>query len=180
MLKKRVEVFQERQQLNEFFVTHKDEEWFKQKYHPDDSVKRKDELREMLKKRVEVFQEFMEQSKFADLTLDGDKQDALIKVLDSVVIKLEGGTDFDISVLDLPDPEEEQKKEDAKKKKDEIGEKKDSTPSNDTFDDENAELMKKAKEFLNFMDPSDAAKEEESRKRKREDNEEEKEESEVK
>merc|ERR1712083_361796 len=74
-----------RQQLNEFFVTHKDEEWFKQKYHPDDSVKRKDELRDMQKKRVEVFQEFMEQSKFAELTLDGDKQDALIKVLDSVV-----------------------------------------------------------------------------------------------
>merc|ERR1712098_550740 len=106
-----------RQQLNEFFVTHKDEEWFKQKYQPDESVKRKDELREMLKKRVEVFQEFMDQGKFADLTLDGDKQDALIKVLDSVVIKLEGGTDFDISVLDLPDPEEEQKKEKKKKKK---------------------------------------------------------------
>merc|ERR1719312_964734 len=171
-----------RQQLNEFFVTHKDEEWFKQKYHPDDSVKRKDELREMLKKRVEVFQEFMEQSKFADLTLDGDKQDALIKVLDSVVIKLEGGTDFDITVLDLPDPEEEQKKEDAKKKKDEVEEKKDSTPSNDAFDDENAELMKKAKEFLNFMDPAEekSNKEEESRKRKREDNDEEKEESEAK
>jgi len=171
-----------RQQLNEFFVTHKDEEWFKQKYHPDDSVKRKDELREMLKKRVEVFQEFMEQSKFADLTLDGDKQDALIKVLDSVVIKLEGGTDFDITVLDLPDPEEEQKKEDAKKKKDEIEEKKDSTPSNDAFDDENAELMKKAKEFLNFMDPAEekANKEEESRKRKREDNDDDQGESDVK
>jgi len=161
-----------RQQLNEFFVTHKDEEWFKQKYHPDDSVKRKDELRDMLKKRVEVFQEFMEQSKFAELTLDGDKQDALIKVLDSVVIKLEGGTDFDITVLDLPDPEEEQKKEDSKKKKDEIGEKKDPTPSNDAFDDENAELMKKAKEFLNFMDPAEekSNKDEESRKRKREEN----------
>merc|ERR1711936_1016129 len=139
--------------------THKDEEWFKQKYHPDDSVKRKDELRDMLKKRVEVFQEFMEQSKFAELTLDGDKQD--------VVIKLEGGTDFDITVLDLPDPEEEQKKEDSKKKKDEIGEKKDPTPTNDAFDDENAELMKKAKEFLNFMDPAEekSNKEEESRKR---------------
>jgi alkylated DNA repair dioxygenase AlkB len=34
-----------RQQLNEFFVTHKEEEWFKQKYHPDDSTQRKDELK---------------------------------------------------------------------------------------------------------------------------------------
>merc|ERR1711962_199734 len=50
-----------RQQLNEFFVTHKEEEWFKQKYHPDDSVNRKEELKSMLLKRVEVFQEFLEQ-----------------------------------------------------------------------------------------------------------------------
>jgi len=164
-----------RQQLNEFFVTHKDEEWFKQKYHPDDSIKRKDELREMLKKRIEVYQEFMEQGKFNELTLDGDKQDALIKVLDSVVIKLEGGSDFDITVLDLPDPEEQQKKEETKKKDDNSDEKKAATPNNDAFDDENAALMKKAKEFLNFMDPAEEekkAKEEESKKRKREDDDE--------
>merc|ERR1712240_387880 len=41
-----------RQQLNEFFVTHKEEEWFRQKYHPEDSVKRKAELLEMLEKRI--------------------------------------------------------------------------------------------------------------------------------
>jgi len=160
-----------RQQLNEFFVTHKEEEWFKQKYHPDESVKRKDELREMLKKRVEVFQEFMEQGKFEDLNLDGDKQDALIKVLDSVVIKLEGGSDFDLTVLDLPDPEEEQKKEEeGKKEEGEDG--KDSSKPSDSFDDENAALMKKAKEFLDFMDPAEEkAKEEESKKRKREEEE---------
>jgi hypothetical protein len=32
-------------------------------------------------------------------------------VLDSVVIKLEGGSDFDLTVLDLPDPEEERREE---------------------------------------------------------------------
>merc|ERR1719284_2157625 len=47
-----------RQQLNEFFVTHKEEEWFRQKYHPEDSVKRKAELLEMLEKRIEVFKLF--------------------------------------------------------------------------------------------------------------------------
>merc|ERR1719158_72370 len=78
-----------RQQLNEFFVTHKEEEWFKQKYHPDDSLKRKEELRDFLRKRVEVFQEFLDTGK--------------VKELNSVVIKLEGGTDFDLTVLDLPD-----------------------------------------------------------------------------
>jgi len=160
-----------RQQLNEFFVTHKDEEWFKQKYHPDESVKRKDELRDMLKKRIEVFQEFMEQGKFDGLSLDGEKQDALIKVLDSVVIKLEGGSDFDLTVLDHPDPEDEEKKEESNKTEGN-SDPKSSTTSQDTFDDENAALMKKAKEFLNFMDPSDDKEKEESKKRKREEDEE--------
>jgi len=105
-----------RQQLNEFFVTHKEEEWFKQKYHPEDSVKRKEELKAMLVKRVDVFQEFFATDIFTDLTLDGDKQDALIKVLDSVVIKLEGGSDFDLTILDYPDNED--KKEDKRDKED--------------------------------------------------------------
>ena len=34
----------------------------------------------MLKKRVEVFQDFMASGKLKELTLDGDKQDVLIKV----------------------------------------------------------------------------------------------------
>merc|ERR1711972_500916 len=160
-----------RQQLNEFFVTHKEEEWFKQKYHPDDSVKRKGELRDFLKKRVEVFQEFLDSGKIKAKKLDCENQDDLIKLLDSVVIKLEGGTDFDLTVLDIPDPEDSKK--DSNDKDDE--DKKDpksSTTSQDTFDDENAALMKKAKEFLNFMDPSDEKEKEESKKRKREEDEE--------
>lgn len=32
-----------KQQLNEFFVAHKDEEWFKEKYHPVCSTKRKEQ-----------------------------------------------------------------------------------------------------------------------------------------
>merc|ERR1719328_646830 len=54
-----------RQQLNEFFVTHKEEEWFRQKYHPEDSVKRKDECKAALEKRIEVFMKFMEKREFA-------------------------------------------------------------------------------------------------------------------
>merc|ERR1719412_2818691 len=115
-----------RQQLNEFFVTHKEEEWFKQKYHPDESVKRKDELRDFLKKRVEVFQQFLESGMIDDLQMDCDAQDSLIRILDSVVIKLEGGTDFDLKSLDLPDEEEGGKKEkdSARREKSEPGEEK--------------------------------------------------------
>merc|ERR1719312_2249956 len=106
-----------RQQLNEFFVTHKEEEWFKQKYHPEESVKRKEELKSMLLKRVDVFQEFLNTDKFKGLTLDGDKQDALVKVLDCVVIKLEGGTDYDLTALDYSDDEEKKGDEEDRGKK---------------------------------------------------------------
>jgi len=150
-----------RQQLNEFFVSHKEEEWFKQKYHPEDSAKRKTELKDMLMKRVDVFQNFMDQGMFKELTLDGDKQDSLIKVLDSVVIKLEGGTDFDLTVLDQPDEDETENtkenkdKEKAKEKdgeKEEKGRKrkrdKTTEPTEKIDDEENARLLEKAKEFL--------------------------------
>merc|ERR1712037_991754 len=152
-----------RQQIGEFFVTHKEEEWFRQKYHPEDSVKRKAELLEMLEKRIEVFKLFQEQEKYNGLALDGENQDALVKLLDSVVIMLEGGTEHDLGILDMPDQEE--KKEEAKRRRDarEEREKKPagrrshsgSEPPAVAFDDENARLMKKAKEFLNFMEPTE-------------------------
>ena len=40
------------------------------------------------------------------ITVDADQSDQLLKLLDSVVIKLEGGSDFDLQVLDQP-PEED-------------------------------------------------------------------------
>lgn len=88
-----------RNQLNEFFIAHKDEEWFKIKYHPDDSVKRKEEQTIALKKRLEVFKEFLANGKVDNVCVDADNPDPLIHLLDSVVIKLEGGTDYDLTVL---------------------------------------------------------------------------------
>ena len=40
------------------------------------------------------------------ITVDADQSDQLLKLLDSVVIKLEGGSDFDLQVLDQPLEEE--------------------------------------------------------------------------
>ncbi|CAG0899642.1 unnamed protein product [Darwinula stevensoni] len=89
-----------RQQLHEFFLAHKEEEWFKGKYHPEDSTKRNEEHLSAVKHRLEVFNDLMEQSTFSQLSCDADQTDLLLKLLDSVVIKLEGGTDFDLNVLD--------------------------------------------------------------------------------
>ncbi|XP_069705569.1 serrate RNA effector molecule homolog isoform X2 [Periplaneta americana] len=93
-----------RQQLNEFFVTHKEEEWFKIKYHPEDSVKRRDEQMAALKNRVEVFLEFLQQTRLDKVSVDADQSEQLIRLLDAVVIRLEGGTDYDLLALDEPRP----------------------------------------------------------------------------
>ncbi|XP_067627110.1 serrate RNA effector molecule homolog isoform X1 [Eurosta solidaginis] len=89
-----------RQQLNEFFVAHKDEEWFKNKYHPIDSVKRKEEQLGFLKNRLNVFNEVLENGQIKAVTIDTSQTDPLLRLLDTVVIKLEGGTDNDLKILD--------------------------------------------------------------------------------
>ncbi|XP_050422742.1 serrate RNA effector molecule homolog isoform X2 [Adelges cooleyi] len=105
-----------RNQLNEFFVAHKDEEWFKIKYHPDDSVKRKEEQTIAIKKRLEVFKEFLAKNKIDGIVVDADNPDPLVLLLDSVVIKLEGGTDFDLTVLDPVAPPKPKLESDSSKK----------------------------------------------------------------
>ncbi|XP_016966575.1 serrate RNA effector molecule homolog isoform X2 [Drosophila biarmipes] len=89
-----------RQQLNEFFVAHKDEEWFKNKYHPEDSVRRSKEQRGFLQRRTDVFLELLDNGTIGAVKVDSSQGDALIRVLDTCVIKLEGGTDEDLKVLD--------------------------------------------------------------------------------
>merc|ERR1719500_1118323 len=74
-----------RQQLNEFFVSHKDEEWFKLKYHPEDSTKRKEECKAALEKRIDVFIKFMDEDKLNTISIDGDQSDAFVKFVASFV-----------------------------------------------------------------------------------------------
>ncbi|KAI5712438.1 hypothetical protein M8J75_008343 [Diaphorina citri] len=90
-----------RQQLNEFFVAHKDEEWFKLKYHPVDSVARKKELFGTLQRRAQVFKEFLEAGRIDGVRVDSDHTDQLTNLLDGAVIKFEGGTDQDMKILDI-------------------------------------------------------------------------------
>lgn len=49
--------------------------------------------------RLNVFMELLEANYFDNVSLDVDKGDQIVKVLDAAVIKLEGGTDFDLTSL---------------------------------------------------------------------------------
>uniref|UniRef100_T1JCQ9 Serrate RNA effector molecule homolog n=1 Tax=Strigamia maritima TaxID=126957 RepID=T1JCQ9_STRMM len=98
-----------RQQLNEFFLSHKEEEWFKSKYHPEECGKRLTDQMSGLKKRLQVFMELMDKN-MMDVSIDADKSDEIVKILDAFVIKLEGGNDLDLTILDQS-PEEIEKLE---------------------------------------------------------------------
>lgn len=115
---------------------------FKIKYHPDDSINRKEELNAALKvnifiteffsfvsilnkymffcsypqRRLEVFKELLANGKIDSVCVDADNPDPLVHLLDSVVIKLEGGTDFDLAVLN-PKEMIKSKQEPASEKK---------------------------------------------------------------
>ena len=43
-----------RQQLNEFFVAHKDEEWMKEKYHPDYLQQHRVKQKKAIERRLKV------------------------------------------------------------------------------------------------------------------------------
>lgn len=91
-----------RQQISEFFVAHKEEEWFKARYHPEEFAKKQEESRGALQKRLSVFMELMHTGRLDNLCLDVDKSEDSLKILDAAVIKMEGGTDFDLTILDNP------------------------------------------------------------------------------
>lgn len=87
-------------QINDFFVLHKEEEWFKDKYHPEDQVKRTKEIEKGLKNRLKVFTDLLDQGYLDRVSMDMSKQEEMLKLLDRVVIKLEGGTDEEVANLD--------------------------------------------------------------------------------
>uniref|UniRef100_UPI0009B45916 serrate RNA effector molecule homolog n=1 Tax=Monopterus albus TaxID=43700 RepID=UPI0009B45916 len=91
-----------RQQLQDFFLQHKEQEWFRSKYHPDDITARKAESLAALKTRLSVFLFLLDNNWLDNVSLDMDHGPAIIKLLDAAVIKMEGGTDFDLQVLEAP------------------------------------------------------------------------------
>ncbi|RWS06313.1 serrate RNA effector molecule-like isoform X1 [Dinothrombium tinctorium] len=89
-----------RQQIDAFFRAHKDEEWFRSRYHPEECGKRKAEFANSLKNRLRVFLDLFESGLIDSVSIDVEKSEQITRLLDAAVIKLEGGTDFDLKALD--------------------------------------------------------------------------------
>jgi len=96
------------EQLSKFFADHKDEEWFRSRYHPDEYAKRQQEIADGINKRRTVWETLLTSKYMKDLSVDLDKTGEIIRFLDAAVIKLEGGSDLDLTILELaeePPPE---------------------------------------------------------------------------
>merc|ERR1719189_1454550 len=133
---------------------------FKLKYHPEDATKRKEDCKAALEKRIDVFIKFMDEMKFNPISIDGDHSDSLVKLLDSVVIYLEGGSELDLQILEQEAQEKAQEKKDeaAKEEKDTN---KETTDAAGTKAEEPMETEAKKEE------EKDATEEPNKRKRKR-------------
>ena len=84
----------QRQQLNEFFVSHKSEEWFRIKYQPEARAARQVELQARLSARLAAFTELLrEGGDFCEVTVEEQQAELLIKLLNKTVGMLENTED---------------------------------------------------------------------------------------
>ncbi|XP_076024353.1 serrate RNA effector molecule homolog isoform X7 [Genypterus blacodes] len=102
-------IFTEETPLSIYLLLNWQNQRFRSKYHPDEASRLKAEAQSGLHTRLSVFTFLMESSWFDNVSLDIEHTQAIIKVLDAAVIKMEGGTDHDIRILELPIEEEEER-----------------------------------------------------------------------
>lgn len=72
-----------RQQLQDFFLQHKEQEWFRSKYHPDDITARRAETLAALKMRLRVFLFLLENNWLDNMSLDMEHAPPIIKLMDA-------------------------------------------------------------------------------------------------
>uniref|UniRef100_A0A673JZT0 Serrate RNA effector molecule homolog n=1 Tax=Sinocyclocheilus rhinocerous TaxID=307959 RepID=A0A673JZT0_9TELE len=82
---------------------------FRTKYHPDEAGRRKAEAHSALQNRLNVYMYLMDNNSFESISLDIEHAPQITKILDAAVIKMEGGTENDLRILEQPNEEEEER-----------------------------------------------------------------------
>jgi len=86
--------------ITKFYKAHQNEEWFREKFHPDYLVRKKKDLKQCKIKRLEIYKRIQELGYLDDLGVCHEDQDKLMKALDAAVILMEGGSVHDLTILD--------------------------------------------------------------------------------
>ncbi|KAI1724317.1 arsenite-resistance protein 2 domain-containing protein [Ditylenchus destructor] len=71
------------QEYEKYFQQHRDEEWFRLKYHPVDSETIKEEQKAFGQKRLDIFTSFLENGLIAQTNLDYSNAANIIRLMDS-------------------------------------------------------------------------------------------------
>lgn len=134
-----------RKELQRFFDAHKTEEWFRQKYHPDESASVHETHLSNVKKRLEIFNDLKSKGYFDGLTLDLEHAREIIRLMDILVVHLEGGTDEDVEALKQEEIEDDSLFElgDKKSEEDNDAEKDEARGSESEANEEGRERRKK-------------------------------------
>lgn len=72
-----------RQQLQDFFLQHKEQEWFRSKFHPDNMAAKRAESLTALQTRLRVFLFLLDNSWLDDVLLDMEHAPSIIKLMDA-------------------------------------------------------------------------------------------------
>jgi len=92
-----------KKQMQEFFVAHKDEEWFREKYHPDAAIEREEQFKQAVQKRCEAWEKLAGIEKiFEGNFLDITNEKNIIDLLETSVMLMEGASEEDIKIVRTP------------------------------------------------------------------------------
>ena len=75
-------------QINNFFLEHKEEDWFKLRYHPDENYKRRNEQNQCVLNRLQVFMDLINSPSnwLENASVEMDHSKDLIKLEISIIV----------------------------------------------------------------------------------------------
>ncbi|XP_033123348.1 serrate RNA effector molecule homolog isoform X2 [Anneissia japonica] len=106
-----------RTQLSEYFLAHKDQEWFRTKYHPDLCMQQQAARVNGVRLRLNAFLDLWREKWIDTAACEFNKSDDIIRILDAAVIKMEGGTDLDMTILDQKEEDSEEEMDHSRDKR---------------------------------------------------------------
>ncbi|KAM3185645.1 hypothetical protein ACTXT7_005942 [Hymenolepis weldensis] len=89
-----------KQYIEEFFEAHKDEEWLREKYHPDFINETREQISKIIRHRLDIFLDLFDKGMIDNQPVELENSKNLKKLMDAVVLKLNGGSDDDLVLLE--------------------------------------------------------------------------------
>ncbi|CAJ0582258.1 unnamed protein product, partial [Mesorhabditis spiculigera] len=77
----------------QFFEAHKEEEWFKKRYHPTQLAASEAQRREAIVKRIEAYNKLSEMGYLSELSLDPTNARNVVRLLNAAAVLVNGGDD---------------------------------------------------------------------------------------